>query len=169
MRDGKKRLRSAGKTFPWPWLTAHSDGYRHLLLPSPHLDRQKVDPSLKHSDGRNCCNWELVTPHQNKTQQNPRDKICLKILTPPHFFLPIPSKKLWPAVLSSSAIKNPTSEKGQRKSKASYSYCWTTAFPPLRSGYRRCIKKKITAATRLHLKIAHAHPQLCVHGNTEQF
>lgn len=54
--------------------------------PSPHLDRWKADPNLKHSDGQNVCNWELVTPRQGKTQKSPRDKICLKILTPPHFF-----------------------------------------------------------------------------------
>lgn len=94
LRDGKKQLRSAGQTFPWPWLTAHSDGYQHLLLPSPHLDRQKVDPSLKHSDGQNCCDWEFATPHQSKTQQNPRDNICLKILTPPHFFFTHPFQEI---------------------------------------------------------------------------
>lgn len=56
--------------------------------PSPHLNGWKADPNLKHSDGQNICNWELVTPRQSKTQQNPRDKTCLKIHTPPYFFYP---------------------------------------------------------------------------------
>lgn len=153
-----EKLSSAGKMFSWPWLTAKAP-----TPPLPHQDRRKAVPNLQHSDGQNFCNWESATPRQSKTRQNSCDKVSLKILTLPQFFTQETSKKLWPLVPSSSANKNPASEKGQCKSNSS---CWTSS-PPFHCSYGRCIKKKITVATRLHSKTAHAHPQFCVHRNTE--
>lgn len=149
--------------FSWPWLTAKAPNTSSA--PSPHLESWKADPNLQHSDGQNFCTWESATPHQSETQRNPLNNSHLKSLLCLNFLLS-PSKKLWPLVCSFSANKNPASEKGQCKSQASNSSCWTPS-PPLHCSYGRCIKKKIIAATRFHSKTVHAHPQLCVHRNTE--